>query len=73
MTPSHYSTAKKNYRIINDPDDSWSSNPCFGYHAIVQMIKDGYLAEGTKIEAFGRFTFVVVEIREKYYLKKIGR
>ena len=73
MTRAFHSSAKKNYRIINDPDDSWGSNPCFGYHAIVQMLRDGYLAEGTKIEAFGRFTFVVVELRENFYLKKIGR
>ncbi len=73
MTRPHHPTAKKNYRIINDPDDSWSSNPCFGYHAIVQMLRDEYLAEGTKIEVFGKYTFVVVKLRHKFYLKKIGR
>lgn len=73
MTRPFYSSVKKNYRIINDPDDSWGLNPCFGYHAIVQMLKDGYLVEGTKIEAFEKYTYVVVELRDKSYLKKIGR
>ena len=68
---AHHSIGK-NYRIIHDPEGTWGFDPCFRYYEVVQMLGDGFLEEGTKFEAFGR-VYVVVEIRERLYLKKIGR
>ncbi len=62
----------KNYRIVHDPDKSWGRNSCFRYYEVVTMLQNGFLTEGTKFEAFGR-TYVVVSIRKRLSLKKIGK
>ena len=63
---AHYQSIRKNYRITNPDNETWGFNPCFSYYEIVGMLRNGYLSEGTKLEAFDRI-FVVVEIREKFY------
>ncbi len=62
----------KNYRIVHDPDELWGEDPCFRYYEVVAMLQNGFLSEGTKFEAFGR-TYVVVSIRKRLCLKKIGK
>ena len=67
-----HQSIRKNYRILNPDPETWGFNPCFSYYEIVKMLRMGYLSEGTKLEAFDRI-YVVVELRKRFYLKKIGR
>ena len=59
------------YKIIHDPDESWGRNSCFRYCEVVDLLKNGYLTEGTKFEVRERI-YVVVKLRGKLTLKKIG-
>ena len=59
------------FKVICDPDETWSNNSCFRYLEIVDMLRDGFLTEGTKFSANGRI-YVVVNIRGRLKLKMIG-
>jgi len=59
------------FKVICDPDETWSNNSCFRYLEIVDMLRDGFLTEGTKFIANGRI-YVVVNIRGRLKLKMIG-
>ena len=59
------------FKMICDPDKTWSNNSCFRYLEIVDMLRDGFLTEGTKFSANGRI-YVVVKIRGSLKLKMIG-
>ena len=59
------------FKIIHDPDETWGKNSCFRYLEVVDMLRDGFLTDGTKFIANGRI-YVVVKIRGRLKLKMIG-
>ena len=60
------------YQILYCPENSFGDNSCYRHSDFMDMLRSGFLYEGTKVECRGKVG-VVVKIRGDYKLKRIGR